>query len=76
MVWDLSIHRSNHSDIVDVFRGTRKQLADLNSRLTKFLKLEWRWKCSTSFAFCGQGLRQFLAGVLCQRWLRVKCIDM
>ena len=44
-------HRSNHGNVVDVFRNLGKQFTDFNAALAVFLKLKWGLKRSSGKMF-------------------------
>lgn len=76
MIRDLSEHRSNDRDVIDVLRRLFEQLANFDSALAIRLKSKWRRKCSASFALGRQIVWDTLACVTKQGWLGVKSIHM
>ena len=76
MIRDLCVHRTDHRDIVSVFGGTGKEIADLDTRFAVTAESERGSKGGSCFTFGRERFLQQLAILTGQFGLRVEGVNM
>ncbi len=76
MIGNLSVHRTDNRDLIDMRGGLLKDLAHLDSAFPITPKCERGWECSTSLSFGSKIVRDRLSCMFVQCRLGVEGIDV